>query len=259
MEEKMAVHCFDIGNSFAHFGIVENAAVISSRDMATRHFVMADEEALAVVREAAASGLPVSFSSVVPAATKGIGKLFGKAGIAGRVFNLNYDTLRGLEIVYPFPREIGQDRLANAVAAQELFGLPCVVVSLGTATVFDVLSTRGYEGGSIAPGLAMMTDYLHEKTAQLPKIDRFCLATDGAIGRSTVEAMKIGARLGFAGMARAILDATLADMAKQGMLEVPVVVTGGNTAVLPENWRDGAKFVPDLAMSGLEIAFRRAG
>ena len=255
----MAVYCIDIGNSFTHFGVVENAAVVSSRDIATSHLIAADDEACAVVREIAATGMPVSYASVVPAATKGIARLFESTGIAERVFNLNCDTIRGLEIAYPNPREIGQDRLANALAAQELFGLPCLVVSLGTATVFDVLSARGYEGGSIAPGLAMMTDYLHEKAAQLPKIDRFDLATCGAIGKSTADALRIGSRLGFIGMVKEIANATIGEMEKQGMRAIPVVVTGGNARVLPENWRDDIKFVPNLGMAGLEIAWRRCG
>jgi type III pantothenate kinase len=254
----MKVFCLDIGNSFTHAGIVENAAVVSRRDLETAHFMRADDIARKLVDEIVLSGLPVSYGSVVPAASKGFSHLFEAAGIGDRVFNLNFDTLKGLEIVYPRPREIGQDRLANALAAVTLFGKPCIAISLGTATVFDVITAEGYAGGSIAPGLAMMTDYLHEKTAQLPKIDRFDLATDGAIGRSTVEAMKIGVRLGFAGMVKEILNATLAGMEKLESRSISVVATGGNMRVLPENWREGVHNVPDLGLIGLEIAFRKA-
>jgi type III pantothenate kinase len=74
-------------------------------------------------------------------------------------------------IDYPKPNSIGPDRLANAVAARRRFGAPVVVVDFGTAVTFDVVDARGnYVGGIIAPGLAAMTDYLHEKTALLPKI-----------------------------------------------------------------------------------------
>jgi hypothetical protein len=77
----------------------------------------------------------------------------------------------GIGINYPRPKTIGPDRLANAVAARHHYGAPSVVVDFGTAVTFDVVDRRGdYVGGIIAPGLAAMTDYLHEKTALLPKI-----------------------------------------------------------------------------------------
>ena len=75
-------------------------------------------------------------------------------------------TLRGVGIDYPKPHSIGPDRLANAVAAKFHFGVPVIVVDFGTAVTFDVVDAKGnYVGGIIAPGLAAMTDYLHEKTA----------------------------------------------------------------------------------------------
>ena len=80
-------------------------------------------------------------------------------------------TLRGVGIDYPKPNTIGPDRLANAVAVARHFGAPSVVVDFGTAVTFDVVNRAGnYVGGIIAPGLAAMTDYLHEKTALLPRI-----------------------------------------------------------------------------------------
>src|ERR1035438_9519599 len=84
---------------------------------------------------------------------------------------LTPSTLRGVGIDYPQPQTIGPDRLANAVAARHRFGAPAVVVDFGTAVTFDVVDRAGnYVGGIIAPGLAAMTDYLHEKTALLPRI-----------------------------------------------------------------------------------------
>ena len=94
-------------------------------------------------------------------------------------------------IDYPKPDSIGPDRLANAVAACASFGAPVVVVDFGTAVTFDVVDGKGnYVGGIIAPGLAAMTNYLHEKTALLPKIEIREIKT--AIGKSTEEAMLVG-------------------------------------------------------------------
>jgi type III pantothenate kinase len=120
----------------------------------------------------------------------------------------------GLPITYPQPGEIGQDRLANAAGAHALVGSPAVVIDLGTAVTFDIMTRAGgYEGGIIAPGPALMTRYLHERTAQLPLVEDLTSPLERVIGRSTSEAMRIGAMLGFAGLVQTCLDAVLADLA----------------------------------------------
>ena len=108
--------------------------------------------------------------SVVPRATPLVRKTV-RAIWKLETLELNPKTIRGVGIDYPKPDSIGPDRLANAVAAKFRFGAPVVVVDFGTAVTFDVVDAKGnYVGGIIAPGLAAMTDYLHEKTALLPKI-----------------------------------------------------------------------------------------
>jgi type III pantothenate kinase len=254
----MPVFCIDIGNSFAHVGLVEGGRILERADVATAHFAAADRIARAALEKAGAAR-GISYASVVPAATKSLCAILGQSGLANDCYNLRFDTVRGLCIAYPTPSEIGQDRIANAVAAQELCGAPCVAVSLGTATVFDVISKRGYEGGIIAPGLAIMTDYMHDRTAQLPRLELTeSLDVNSAIGRSTVEAMTIGARVGFRGMVKELLGVVLAQMKAEGEGEAKVVTTGGNGALFRDGWLPQATHIPDLGMLGLEIAFRRA-
>jgi type III pantothenate kinase len=102
----------------------------------------------------------------------------------------------GVGIDYPKPETIGADRLANAAAAVALYGSPAIVVDFGTAVTFDVISAAGdYAGGVIAPGLNAMTDYLHNRTALLPRVS--LREPHRAIGRSTVEAMRSGAIHGY--------------------------------------------------------------
>lgn len=97
-------------------------------------------------------------------------------------------------IDYPHPRQIGADRLANAVGAAAYYGYPCVVVDFGTAVTFDVIGPQcTYMGGVIAPGLASMGDYLERNTALLPAIDP--QEPSRVIGTSTVEAMQSGRRV----------------------------------------------------------------
>ena len=113
-------------------------------------------------------------------------------------------TLRGVGIDYPQPDTIGPDRLANAVAARHHFGAPVVVVDFGTAVTFDVVNRAAItSAASSRPGLAAMTDYLHEKTALLPRIK--IREFRSAIGKSTEEAMLVGAVHGYRGLVRELI------------------------------------------------------
>src|SRR5208337_1781878 len=139
------------------------------------------------------------------------------------VLVLTPQTISGVGIDYPKPDTIGPDRLANAVAARRRFGAPVVVVDFGTAVTFDVVNSEGnYVGGIIAPGLAAMTNYLHEKTALLPKIQIRDVHT--AIGKSTEQAMLVGAVHGYRGLVRELIRELKQELRAR---KLPVVATGG--------------------------------
>lgn len=128
----------------------------------------------------------------------------------------------GVSISYPKPENIGPDRLANACEAAATCGAPVVVCDFGTALTFDIVKkNEGYVGGIICPGLPLMFDYLSEKTALLPHIKP--VKTSRVIGKSTAEAMRIGARLGYRGMVREILG----DLKKELGRNMKVCATGG--------------------------------
>ncbi len=130
--------------------------------------------------------------------------------------------MRGVGIDYPQPNTIGPDRLANAVAARHRFGAPVVVVDFGTAVTFDVVDRAGnYVGGIIAPGLAAMTDYLHEKTALLPRIS--IREVKSPIGKSTEQAMLVGAVHGYRGLIRELIMELKRELKVR---RLPVVATG---------------------------------
>jgi type III pantothenate kinase len=131
-----------------------------------------------------------------------------------------------------------------------------VVIDLDTAVTFDIITAGGgYEGGIIAPGLAVMRAYLHERTAQLPALDE-SLEVTGAIGRSTIEAMRIGTVVGFRGMIQALLAAVLAELAARGGPPPAVFATGGDAARLLDRLRPPPRVVPDLTLRGLAAAWR---
>jgi len=162
---------------------------------------------------------------------------------------LNAQTIRGVGIDYPKPASIGPDRLANALAARQRFGSPVVVVDFGTAVTFDVVNREGnYVGGIIAPGLAAMTDYLHEKTALLPRIRIREIRT--AIGKSTEEAMLVGAVHGYRGLVRELISQLKRELRSP---RLRVVATGGYAKLIAARLPEIAAVAPDLTLEGLRL------
>jgi type III pantothenate kinase len=158
----------------------------------------------------------------------------------------------GLGVDYPRPETIGADRLANALAAKQHFGAPVLVVDFGTAVTFDVVNTRGdYVGGIIAPGLSAMTDYLHERTALLPRVE--IRAVRRYVGRSTEEAMRIGAVHGYRGLVRELIAGVRAEM---GVEQLPVVATGGYAGLVARGLPEIKAVDPGLTLEGLRLFFQ---
>ena len=140
-------------------------------------------------------------------------------------------------------------RTANAAAAAKLLGTPSVVCDFGTALTFDIIdATRGYIGGIICPGLPLMFDYLAEKTALLPHVKP--VKTRAVVGRNTTQAMQIGARLGYRGMVREILQSLEKDF---GVKNLPVCCTGGYAGWIFEDWDIKATVDPNITLKGLGI------
>lgn len=155
----------------------------------------------------------------------------------------------GVGIDYPKPKTIGADRLANAAAAGAFYGAPCVVVDFGTAVTFDILSReRKYIGGIIAPGLEAMTDYLHQRTAQLPKIS--LLEPPGPIGKSTRHAMLAGAVYGYRGLVRQILAEIRPAL---GVRKLKAVATGGYASLIACGVPEIASVHENLTLEGLRL------
>lgn len=252
--------CIDIGNTHTHCGVVAAGGLRPAESLGEvpTPFLDHAEQGLAPrLRELIARTGPwagVAFCSVVPAASPRLLATLAPLGLP--VWQLTAAGRLGVDISYPRPAEIGQDRLANAAGAHALAGSPAIVIDLGTAVTFDVISRRGgYEGGIITPGPALMTRYLHERTAQLPLVEDVVSPVSQAIGKSTVEAMRIGAVLGFTGMIQTLLDALLAELAARGESPVPVLTSGGATAIVSGRLRQPVQDVPDLTLRGLAAAW----
>ncbi len=238
---------FDIGNTHTHIGLADDRRVVKQTDIATREWSGGGAPVL-VKRFIGGNVIEgVALCSVVPRATPFARKFAARLGVS--LFELTSKTVCGIGIDYPKPATIGPDRLANAVAARQRFGAPVVVVDFGTAVTFDVVDSRGnYAGGIIAPGLAAMTDYLHEKTALLPKIKIREVKT--TIGKSTEQAMLIGAVHGYRGLVRELISELKREL---GTRNLPVVATGGYAKLMAAKLPEISAVEPNLTLEGLRL------
>ena len=254
----MILFCVDIGNTHTHFGRVSRDGAERMQSMPSGALTTTDHPILEQLRRESVSADGItgfSCCSVVPDLTTALHDQVARLRPELPRFQLTDQVELGFPLSRPLPSGVGQDRLANAVAAEALYGAPAIVVDSGTAVTSDVITPDGgFEGGIIAPGHDLMRNSLHEKTAQLPRIDDDP-ASLKTIGRSTVEAMQIGCRVGFRGMVAALVAAQRAELATRGLDPVPLVLTGGSADRLASLIKEDADLIPDLTLRGLYQAF----
>jgi type III pantothenate kinase len=241
---------FDIGNTHTHLGLANDRRVIRQANVPTAAWFKGEaaERVSRFVGSARIGG--AALCSVVPRATplalRTVEHIWSISCL-----DLTPSTLCGVGIDYPRPKSIGPDRLANAVAVSHHFGAPAVVVDFGTAVTFDVVDrNRNYVGGIIAPGLAAMTDYLHEKTALLPKIR--IRETKAVVGKNTREAMLIGAVHGYRGLIRELIAELKQELKAR---QLPVVATGGYASLIAAKMPEITSVDPLLTLEGLRLVW----
>ncbi len=246
----------DIGNSSAKAGVLEDGVVIASMHIRSKELREPGNRLYLWMAEWAKQVIGLSFCSVVPAANVYLEKAAEQLGM--EVYNLSDRTISSIEIDYPRPSEIGQDRLANALGGKRVATWPLVIIDFGTAVTFDVVDWRGaYCGGVILPGLNLLTSYLHEKTALLPQVDLEDRSPVRAIGKTTVEAIRAGYAYGFEGMVENILAAIDKELAveDQSGKGAEVITTGGSVPWIAGKLVSGFPYHPDLTFLGLEAGF----
>lgn len=236
----------DISNSFTKLALADSDRLLQRRKLPTNN--LSPETLRKIIK--GWKFQRIVFCSVVPSCDQTILNT-----LSVPVLQLTAKINLGIGIDYPKPSTIGADRLANAVAAAELYGAPAVVVDFGTAVTFDILSAdRKYIGGVIAPGLTVMTDYLYQRTALLPRIN--LLEPVSVIGRSTKEAMLAGAIHGYRGLVAQILSEIRAELSAKKMR---VVATGGYAELIAAKLPVLKNVNPDLTLEGLRIIAGRNG
>ena len=161
-------------------------------------------------------------------------------------------TKTGVPIRYDDPREVGPDRVVNAVAARERYGAPCIVVDFGTSTNFDVVSPEGeYVGGVLAPGVEVSMDALFARAARLIKVD--LVEPQSVIGKSTATALQSGLVYGFAGQVDGIVERIRGELGE----EAQTIATGGLADLIVPHARTLDRVDPFLTLEGLRLVWER--
>ena len=247
---------FDIGNTVVHIGVFDGTSLTTTLRMSTDTRRLADEYGAMMTNLIHWKGMDPSkitgacLCSVVPPLTVVFSDVCSSFfGVTPLVVSAGVRT--GLRILYDNPRDVGADRIADAVAAIELYQTPLIVVDLGTATVFDAISREGdYLGGSIAPGLNLAADSLFFNTSQLRRVE--LVAPKSAIGRSTVASMQSGLVLGYAGLVSTMVDRFKAEIGE----DAKVIGTGGLVNVISREAPVFDDINQDLTLIGLRLIYQ---
>lgn len=247
----------DVGNTNVVLGIYSGNELRVSWRISTNRQQTGDEYGIilknllsqAGVSESDLSGIIIS--SVVPPL------MFSLEEMARRYFKLQPLVVgpgirTGINVLVENPREVGADRIVNAVAGFELYGGPLIIVDFGTATTFDAISARGdYLGGAIAPGVGISTEALFRRAAKLPRVELVRPAR--VIGRDTITSMQSGIVFGFAGQ----VDGIVKRMCREFPVKPKVIGTGGLAELIAAESETLEMVNPLLTLDGLRLLYER--
>ena len=240
----------DVGNTQTALGLFESGELAKRWRLSTEPQRTGDELGLflgGLVELASLDGICVA--STVPSLIRSYEELAAQVG--AQLLALGPGTKTGMAIRYDDPREVGPDRIANAVAARSRYGAPSIVVDFGTSTNFDVVSAAGeYVGGVLAPGIEVSMDALFERAARLVKVD--FVAPETAIGKTTESALRSGLVYGFAGQVDGIVTRIRAELGDES---APVIATGGLAELIAPHATTISKVDQFLTLEGLRLVW----
>jgi type III pantothenate kinase len=248
----------DVGNTQSVVGMFDRAQLQQHWRLATAPDRTADE--MALVFQGLLNQVGLSFdrsvtavviSSVVPRVTEAMREMTERYFHFAPVI-VGPGVKTGLAILTDNPKEVGADRVVNAIAAHARYGGPCIVIDFGTATTFDAVSAKGeYLGGAIAPGVEISTNALVSAGAQLRNIE--FIEPRSVIGKTTVEAIQSGVLYGFAGQ----IDGIVGRMRDELGPETPSIATGGLAPVIMPFTKAIDHHEPWLTLEGLLLIYER--
>lgn len=251
----------DVGNTNIVLGVYENKELIANWRLSTDFQRTADEYGIQVTQLFLQSKLDptdvegVIISSVVPNIMYSLEHMIVKYfEIIPIVVGPGVKT--GINVKYDNPKEVGADRIVNAVAAHEIYNRSLIIIDFGTATTFCAVTARGdYLGGTICPGIRISSEALFERASKLPRIELIKPAK--VIGKNTVTSMQAGIVYGYIGQVDYIVDKMKKEMTQLGETEPYVIATGGLAKLISEE----SKFIdiidPTLTLKGLRIIYEK--
>lgn len=194
----------------------------------------------------------VAIANVVPTLTPVFDDMVRKY-FNRKAFFVGSGAQSPIPVVYDNPKEVGADRIANAVAAYAFYGGPAIVIDFGTATTFDCINRKGeYIGGVIAPGPRISAESLARRTAKLPRVDIEPPAR--VIGKSTIQGIQSGLYYGYIGLVKEILKRIRHEMPGHPRL----IATGGLARLIVKDVREVREIAPDLTLEGIRILWEKA-
>jgi type III pantothenate kinase len=247
----------DVGNSNIVLGVYEGRELKHHWRLSTNRSATEDEYGIMTVNLFRMAGLSVDrvegaiLSTVVPPLMPVLMRMFQRyVGQEPLVVGPGIKT--GLNIRFENPREVGADRIVNAVAGIEHYGTPLIIVDLGTATTFDYIDETGaYLGGAIMPGIGISAEALYQRAAKLPRIE--LAKTKSVVGRNTVAAMQAGIVYGYAAM----VDGIVARIRREFGTQPYVVATGGLAGLIADETESIDRVDPLLTLEGLRLIYER--
>jgi type III pantothenate kinase len=243
----------DVGNTQTVFGLFEGDRLAEQFRIGTVRSNTSDELSVllrAFVELDALDGIVMCSS--VPALVREY-EAFAERWAGAELLVVGPGVATGIAIRYDDPREVGPDRIANAVAARERHGAPAVVVDFGTSTNFDIVNAAGdFAGGVLAPGVEVSMDALFARAARLPRVP--FVAPERVISQTTVAALQSGLVYGFAGQVDAIVERIRDEL---GAADAPVVATGGLADLIAPHSRTVTAVDPELTLHGLRLVWER--
>jgi type III pantothenate kinase len=242
----------DVGNTQTALGLYDGERLVQDARLATDRSRTGDELGVVLDSLFVLDDLDgICLSTTVPALQREWERVAERWAEAP-ILVLGPGVRTGIPIRYDDPREVGPDRIANAVAAAHRYGPPCIVVDFGTSTNFDIVSPEGeYVGGVLAPGIEVSMDALFARAARLVNVE--FAAPASVIGKTTVAGLQSGLVYGFAGQVDGIVERVRAELG----VEAQTVATGGLAELIVPHARTLDRVDPFLTLEGLRLVWER--